>query len=305
MSVESVALPAPWQRAGLKQACAVLLACLAILAPPAPAADSAGPFLRFIPGAGEFEGRLEAAVTTYRNAAGVEIDLVAAVHIGDGDYYRQLGLYFESRDAVLYELVADAEDRPDGSRASGDASLLGWLQSGMSSMLGLQFQLDSIDYRRANFVHADLEPGELAALMQAKGENLLSAFLALVTAELANPEQAQQLGRSRLAQLSFAELWRLLSSPARQQVLRYLLGESLALTGGSLAAPAPGSPPLTLLDDRNRAALDGLRATLSRSDMGLISVFFGAAHMPGLEAGVLDLGFEPHQQRWLTVWQAP
>src|ERR1044071_9779787 len=44
---------------------------------------------------------------------GVEIDLVAVVHIGEKAYYEQLNTEFEKYDTVLYELVA-----PEGSKPS-------------------------------------------------------------------------------------------------------------------------------------------------------------------------------------------
>ena len=54
------------------------------------------------------------------SATGVEIDLVAVVHIGEQAYYRRLNREFQKYDAVLYELVAPEGTRPTkGGERSG------------------------------------------------------------------------------------------------------------------------------------------------------------------------------------------
>src|SRR6476661_5320415 len=51
-------------------------------------------------------------------AKGVEIDLVAVVHIGEKAYYERLNKEFEKYDAVLYELVA-----PEGKKPGTDGEM--------------------------------------------------------------------------------------------------------------------------------------------------------------------------------------
>ena len=52
---------------------------------------------------------LQTSVARYtdRSRPGPSIDLVSAVHIGEGDYYATLNELFKNYDVVLYELVAD------------------------------------------------------------------------------------------------------------------------------------------------------------------------------------------------------
>src|SRR5436309_2614324 len=59
-------------------------------------------FLRFVDN-GAAGGRLETSDVTYRNADGVTVRLVSAVHIGEKGYYEGLAKSFASDDAVLYE----------------------------------------------------------------------------------------------------------------------------------------------------------------------------------------------------------
>src|SRR5438067_12196689 len=78
-------------------------------------------FLRFVED-GRAGGRLETAVVTYRNEAGVTVRLVGAVHIGEKSYYEGLNDTFRGDDAVLYELVKPKDagiPKPDQPSKSG------------------------------------------------------------------------------------------------------------------------------------------------------------------------------------------
>ena len=125
--------------------------------------------------------------------AGVSVDLIGAIHIGDQGYFQQLNSEFEKYDALLYEMVADKDDlggepvrfvdreaelvdkdgttKPkepatkDASEESGfkaGMAVVGGMQLGAKDMLGLAFQVDWIDYSAKNMVHADMSPEEFA-----------------------------------------------------------------------------------------------------------------------------------------------
>ena len=96
---------------------------------------------------------LQVAMTRYRPTDGsdVIVDLIGAVHIGEGDYYRRLNEQFELYDVVLYELVAPQGTRvPKGSKASS-GNPLSMLQKSAQQMLGLESQLERVDYQKDNF----------------------------------------------------------------------------------------------------------------------------------------------------------
>src|SRR3954462_9100548 len=94
-------------------------------------------------------GRLETAVVTYKNDAGVELKLVSAIHIGERSYFESLNKDFEAEDAVLYELVKEKGaplPGPEAMRrkaAAGDANAnpIGQLQRFLKDTLDLEFQL--------------------------------------------------------------------------------------------------------------------------------------------------------------------
>ena len=54
---------------------------------------------------------MQTGIATYRNAAGVTVDLIGAVHIADTAYYATLNERFTHYDALLYELVGGPYDK--------------------------------------------------------------------------------------------------------------------------------------------------------------------------------------------------
>ena len=145
------------------------------LASPAtqPAADLK--FLRFVDD-GHAGGRLETAIVTFRNEAGVTVRLVGAVHIAEKSYYEGLNDTFKADDAVLYEMVKPKDagaPTPNTPSKSG----IGQFQHYLKDSLNLDFQLDDIDYTRPNFVHADLDSDTFAKMQEERGESMMTLML--------------------------------------------------------------------------------------------------------------------------------
>jgi hypothetical protein len=70
-----------------------------------------GEFLRFVR-TGPFEGRLETAVVTYANAAGIQVSLVAAIHYGERRYYEKLQENLARYEVLLYDGIKKSRRRP-------------------------------------------------------------------------------------------------------------------------------------------------------------------------------------------------
>lgn len=262
-------------------------------------------FVRFLDGEDQWQGRLQTGIVSYQNKAGVTLNLVSAIHIADDAYYQTLNEYFRSQDAVLYELVAEPSQIPafnqsqDSSQftASNRPSPLSFLQWSMASFLGVGFQLEGIDYTPDSFRHADVSPTQLNEIMQSKNENAFTMFLSLALAQTAAGQSNQGLGAF--------ELMRALMADEQQTALKYLLAKELGNAEISLMSPEL-EDQLTVLGDRNQAALKVLRASLEEPELKQISLFYGAAHMPGIERAVLaELGFEKSNHRWLDAWIIP
>jgi len=197
-----------------------------------------------------------------RDRPPLRVDLVAVVHVGGADYYETLDRLFADYDAVLYELVAPPNARvPKPGRKPAGA--IGSAQTGLKRLLGLEFQLECIDYAADNFVHADLSPKEFDAAMARRGESWWTMFMKLVRESMARAERGGAAGR----EVDVGELFGLLfdSGPARQIRLRRLMAEQFT-DMDVLTAAFGGEEGSTLITDRNAAAAAVLRETLDRGD---------------------------------------
>jgi hypothetical protein len=132
---------------------------------------------------------LQTAVATYEIESGAfkgaKVDLIGAVHVGERSYYRDLNRRFKEYDAVLYELVAEADERPGQRDERGGVNPIGSLQTGMKDVLKLSFQLEEVDYTVKNFVHADMSPEEFGSDMVKRNDGFVSMFARLMGAGFA------------------------------------------------------------------------------------------------------------------------
>jgi len=161
---------------------------------------------------------MDTAIASYegRNAAGekVIVDLIGAVHIGDKKYYKQLNKEFKSYDAVLYELVAPKNSRPQRGQAGAYQPI--------GAMLDLDDQIEWIDYEQENFVHADMSWDEVVSSMEKRNESLLKMYFRMIGYSIAKQSEKENGGGSDanlLAALLFASNKSLASMP--YSVTRY------------------------------------------------------------------------------------
>ena len=221
--------------------------------------------------------------------------------LGEREYYAALNDFFTTQDMVLYELVAEPDEVPlRGSRDSG--SVIGFIQQAMAKFLGIGFQLEEVDYSQPNFLHADLTPSQLDTLMAGKNENFFTMFLNLVMAQMAEQNTASGQPPSSLTMLS---LMSAMNAENQNAAIKFLFAEELGRSGGVIVGEEL-EQGLTILGDRNRAALLVLGKTLQSPDSRRISLFYGAAHMPGIDRELAaTLVFSLVGWRWQTAWQTP
>ena len=232
------------------------------------------------------------------------VDLVAAVHIADAGYYQQLNDYFTSRDRVLYELVAEVNEVPGPGTGSGSRSPLGFIQQTLANFLGVSFQLQQIDYTAPNFRHADLTPSQLREIMQSKNENFFSMFLSLALAQSAALQSSGSASSSTPA-LTMMAILNALNAENQNDAFKSLFAEELGRSGGDIVGPVL-QEQLTILGDRNKAALNALRDTLLEPQVRTVSIFFGAAHMSGIERELTEsMGFDRVEHNWRAAWTIP
>lgn len=274
----------------------------------APAAGEELAFLRVARDAADRPVSLDTAIVSYAEhpaaarRAGrrepIEVDLIGAVHIGSRAYYDTLNRCFAEYDSVLYELVAPPNARvpTQGRKPSG---MIGSAQQGLTQLLGLEFQLDRIDYTAANFVHADLSPEEFSAAMAKRGESWWTMFSRLMRESMARAEA----GGGTTPEVGIGDMFGLLfgSGPQRQLKLRRLMAEQFS-DMEALSAAFGGEEGSTLITDRNTAALAVLRRRITRGDRR-IAIFYGAGHMDDFDRRLqADFDLQPRDTAWVEAW---
>ena len=274
-------------------------------APASESEDERPQFLRLSHDDGGRLQSLDTSIVQYHGHAGggtrrgreaIQVDLVAAVHLGGSDYYETLNRLFTEYDAVLYELVAPPNARvPKPGRKPPGA--IGTAQQGLTKLLGLEFQLERVDYAAGNFVHADLSPQQFDAAMAKRGETWWSMFSRLMSESMARAEPGRggDVGVGDLFGLLFG------SEDGRQVRLRRLMAEQFT-DMDALTAAFGGEEGSTLITDRNAAALQILRHEMGKGNRH-IAIFYGAAHMDDFDRRLrADFGLQPGETLWLEAW---
>lgn len=281
--------------------------------------------------------QLETAIARYKNADGIEVDLIGAVHIGDKAYYEKLNELFKTYDVVLYEMVGDperieqltapveenvdappsepAEPKPgDPVPADPDDVLpvdeakqapekkpsthpIMVLQNTMKNMLKLDHQVSQVDYSCKNFVHADMSAKTFDSEKEKKGETFLLMMIRSYKQQFKMMAEGEAAGQ--------VDIFTMLSN-----MLKYDAATGLKLTFGraledteSMIGGLEGEKGSVILTERNKFALGVLRKTLDTTDHKKIAIFYGAAHLPDMDERMLsEFKFERTGLDWLTAW---
>ena len=245
---------------------------------------------------------LDTAVTAYRSPSpdGVTVDLIGAVHIGERAYYEELNRRFDQYDVLLYELVAPENTViPRGGKRAG-TNPIAMLQDSAKNMLGLQSQLELVDYTRSHFVRADMTPTQIGDKMAERGETAFTVALSTLAdvmrqQNLATRQADQPADSKDIEELSFFDL---IGNPLK---LKQVMAEQFVRTG-SLDQSLGGSLNQMLVIDRNAEALRGLQRQIAAGKKK-IGIFYGAAHMPDFEKHLIaDFGLQRADQAWIVAW---
>ena len=252
--------------------------------------------------------------------AGVTVDLIGAIHIGDQAYFQKLDKSFKQYDALLYEMVAEKdetggapqrwEDRDQPGTGTAQAprktsvseeksfeagmTVIGGMQLGAKDMLGLAFQLDGINYNAPNMVHADMSPEEFAQKMKDRGESFFTMFMQLFMQGLAQQRANKQGGASDVA-LLFAFF-----SSDRELALKRVLAKQFAET--DILDMLGGEKGSTIITERNLIALDVLSKQLAKGKKR-IGIFYGAGHLGDMSRRLVsDFGMKFTGEKWVEAW---
>ncbi len=243
---------------------------------------------------------LETSITRYEgiNDAGerVTVDLIGVVHVGEKEYYEQLNEIFKKYDATLYELVAPEGTRiPKGGRdPEEDAGFnpIAGLQLGMKSMLGLEFQLDHIDYMAENLVHADMTPDEFFQSMNENEESVGRILLNSIGSSMAMQTQESEMQADMILSL-FAK--------DKTKRLRRTMAKQMANMESGMAI-FNGKNGSTIIDHRNAKVMEVLKAEIV-SGKKEIAIFYGAGHLADMQRRLTsEFQMKKGGRCWLTAW---
>lgn len=240
---------------------------------------------------------LQVAVVRYQRPGAsdaISVDLIGAVHIADKAYYQTLNERFRDYDVLLYELIVSDPDSIDEGQVL-DKGLLTNLQIGMKDALGLAFQLDEIDYRAANFVHADFSADMLLDSMEERGESLYVYFWRIFYTAI------DDYARDPLGLQSMQTMTTLLDVSDDNAFKIAIAYEMVKATqNGDFLGDDQGS---AVIAARNEHAVKILRAQLA-GGARRIGIFYGAAHMVDLDKRLVqELGLQAVTAEWLDAWR--
>lgn len=269
-----------------------------ISAPPESASEAtATDFIRFVEE--ETADSLQTGIATYLAPDGTVVDLVGAVHIADKAYFEALNTRFKTYDAVLYELVGrPVEQREELKVADGEKRLqwLGQMQETMRKTLALESQLQCIDYRAPNFVHADMSTEGFLDTQKDKKENFLMLWMKAAVAQAATAD-------SRKSEPGLVELLAILSRDDSATELKRMIGQQFDNVEQLMAGIESGNGTV-IIGERNRHALEVLKKQISAGKKHL-ALFYGAAHLPDMEQRLLKQGYKRQKLDWLKAWNLP
>ncbi len=259
---------------------------------PAVATQPAGvKFLRYVD-SGPEGSQLQAAEVTYRNAEGVSVRLVSAVHIGEESYYQSIAKRFENDEVVLYEMVKP-RGMPAPQKGQHSDHAVSQLQRFLKDKLNLAYQLDAIDYTRPNFVHADLDAETFEQLQSDRHESMASLMLQSMASALTNPPAGTSGDGA-------TDLLTMLAQPDPERQMKLVLAQQFDnVEAAAMGLDGPNGS--VILSERNKAVISVLNDTIA-SGKKQIAIFYGAAHMPDLARRIEALGFKPVSTTWYMAW---
>lgn len=229
-------------------------------------------------------------------AAGVQVDLIGAVHIGDQAYYKKLNQLFEQYDVLLYELVAPEGTVVEKGRGTSNANPVGAMQNLAKNVLELDHQLTEIDYTKPNFVHADMSPEDFMKAMKDRNESFLQMYFRLVGHAMA--QQSELAGKGGSPDLDILSALFASDRPRRLKIV--FAGQLSEME--SMMVSFGGENGSVIITDRNKKALEVLKKQIE-SGKKKIGIFYGAGHLNDMDQRLRnEFYLRPESISWLTAW---
>ncbi len=276
-------------------------------APPAPVLPAEKPpvteFVRYVEAAADSDGvaRLETAVRSYRRGD-QRIDLVSVIHIADPDYYVAMNEVLARYEVVLYEMVGGPVREREANAAQADPAVTGIkvIHGLLQRMLALEYQTDGIDYSPLHFAHADVDWEEYEGLMASRDQSMATLFQRAMAISMSGQAMPGLPTSEADSAAMLGGLLRAVTS-GDANGLKRLVGPMLG-EAESLVSLIAGDDGTVIITERTKVVLRevGNRLRIGNKTLG---IFYGAGHMPDLEARLLAEGFQAGDVRWMTAWE--
>lgn len=283
--------------------------------------------------------QLQTAIATYRNAQGVVVELIGAIHIGDKAYYEALNQRFTTCDALLYEMVgealepiADAAPPPVTPEAQKSA-----IEDFLSPAKGKpkrnvapkaapieEAPAEQAARDRMSWLHPLYETLKNSLKLESQMVGVDYTKKNFVHADMTARQfssMQQQRGegflqiwlRSVQAQLAqpqampdtpgLLKIMEILCRPDSPTELKRIVGRMFDQVE-KLMSGMETEQGSVIIVERNKVALEVLKKEVAKGRRHL-GIFYGAAHLPDMEQRLVAMGFQREKAEWLTAWDLP
>ncbi len=218
-----------------------------------------------------------------------DVWLVGVVHIGEKQYYADLVKLLDDQGVVLFEGVkpsAKAPERPAEDKPQTP------IYKALSDALQLEFQSTQIKTDKPNWVNSDLSWDDLDQLNKEKNAGKPSSFDQIK--QVLDPSSS--MGKMLVSLLQTA-------TPGMKEGIKMILVKNVASGKGQTMDKATQE---IIIDARNKSVMDTFAKTLkSDSAPKSVGIFWGAAHMPGLEKDLAtQYGYKAGERKWFQAANA-
>ncbi len=224
----------------------------------------------------------------------------------------------ENADVLLSDLLATKTDRPLDPAAAG-------LQRDMAHALGLEFQLDGIDYTQEHWRNSDLSIEQIQAALagdpipprRPAGERTTTTPDKRTKPAKGNAEAASDVeeaadalfgalsGDSFMAKAMGVLMKMVGASKQGRAMVKVMLADTLTNADELLTSQegALGELMTVLTVDRNKAVIADMQAIIANEpDVRSVAIFYGAGHFMDLEIQFVEqLGYQWESTLWVPA----
>ncbi|MFG0315385.1 MAG: type II secretion system protein GspG, partial [Phycisphaerales bacterium] len=161
------------------------------------------------------------------------------------------------------------------------------IQTQLANALRVSFQLDEMDTTNPDWINADMDVNQLQHALSEYGEDSL-AILSMLEGESFGAKVAGFI-------LNFIS-----RSPQLSSMMKLVMMDLLAFAEESdLLADQGEAMHKVIVEGRNQVVIEYLIDTIEQQPQhDEIAIFYGAGHMAGLEASLIEMGYTPAGDHW-------